>query len=554
MIDPLTGLQKPDDLFVDPTNPDNQAAGMLPTDTMLTAGVNGGGGSAPSGKSGAGATKVDNSLVTIPPPGGSAGAGAMPTTGPLSLLPPEQSKTEVSTSGPSSSVTSERVAPSVQNAANQVGLGVSEALAATEQNKTAEQAKIAEEAKELQVKKDAAKEEALRKELAVITEGMGQREALEERNKAVSAANTKIAEAQKRVDTAYADTQKGAFTSKWGEVLAGIMVAASRRNLRAMGENPANSGVAATVDNFIAADKAKKMNAYLKSKEFLADAQSLPGKAKQAEAEKRAELAAATAQELKILAARTESLSKSAEADPNLVKAQADALKAKALQEEESARIGLLKTGLESAQVASPNVKVSSDSGKTTTSRTDVDKPGDTGDKVTVGKYNFNIRGSSAEQAGMRKKAAATDNLVKNLDELYKLIDQGADPLTTGEQRAKIQTRMGQLTGQIKESEELGALDNGVIRLVESQIGDPLSLKSVFSGGSEGAKKKVELVKQGAKEALASSLVTHGNDPQAVREAILGTKPDEWRNVTRDINGVKYERTGPGPKDWRKVK
>lgn len=556
-INLLTGLDEDQPpLFTDPNDPDAQAASMMPDDTAYTV-RNGVGGSASVGKAENAAIKANNGLVTIPPAGGVAGAGAQAQTAPTSLFPPEQSKTEVRNEGKSSTTTVERVAPAVQEAAGKVTSGVEGAIAQRSETQDA----IADDANAqravLQTVRDAAREKALRTELAQRGAEIGNIEAKEVRIKAESDAAKTIADAQKKADAAYAETQKGAFTSRWGEALAGLVVAASRRNLRKMGEDPNKSGVAKTINDFVEKDKSRKLNAYLKSDQFLTDSKALPGKAREAEARKRAEIQGELSGELKLLADRFESLKSSAEADPKVVDAHVALAREKAQQEEADGILKLTQQNLEATQTANPNVKTAIDSGKTTTTRTDVDKPASQEDgRISVGKFNFNARGSSAEQAGMRKKATATNNLDTNLGELDQLLAEGASPLTTGTRRAEIETRVGILTGKIKESEELGALDNGVERLVKSQIGDPLSMKqALIGGGAEGARAKIKIVREGAKKDLANSLITHGNDPAAVREAVLGEKPNQnFTPEERDIGGVKYRRVGPGPKDWKKVK
>lgn len=215
------------------------------------------------------------------------------------------------------------------------------------------------------------------------------------------------------------------------------------------------------------------------------------------------------------------------EAQLRLVEAQLEANIAKLGPQKAAAANDLLKRSTAKADAALDLERA--DKFNRLTERQDTDreypaKDAGAGSGVTVGGKTFATRGTPAEQGKVRDKAAATKSLLTQLDEYDALIAEGASPGTTGTRRADIKSRLAALTGAIKESKQLGALDNGVQNLVKGMVGDPTSLTTIFEGGSEGIRKKIANTRSEATKSLGDTLVVHGNDPNAVNDAI-GVKP-----------------------------
>lgn len=275
-----------------------------------------------------------------PPPLDAAGGGApapapvapaAPPAGaaPLSVFPPEQNKT-VSTDS--------TVAPSPIAAK-----ALADHTRATDALVDATNRKADADTKVLQAEANADK---MRADKALELEKKRQEEdhaALQRREEAQAAAQEHIAAAQADVDQKYAQTGKGFFTDKpWGyKLLAGLAVWSSTKNSYLLGTDPNDSPIQRTLNQLITQDSQKRMNDYLKSKEFLAERKKGPEAVKSAYALKQAEISARHAQELKILEAEADQMKKSAKADPAIVETAQAVIRRKAEQENAKAQFGL---------------------------------------------------------------------------------------------------------------------------------------------------------------------------------------------------------------------
>ncbi len=102
---------------------------------------------------------------------------------------------------------------------------------------------------------------------------------------------------------------------------------------------------------------------------------------------------------------------------------------------------------------------------------------------------------------------------VEKMDELQKLIETHGTETWPTKAKADMQALKASLLGDLKEAEELGALDNGVSRLVDEQIGDPTAWNFGLGNWAENADSRIaktrELVANKAKrKANAYGLVT----------------------------------------------
>jgi hypothetical protein len=260
------------------------------------------------------------------------------------------------------STTREIVSPRVKAAAETMQGAAREAQDASTNVQLAEQQKNEAETRFLQATKDAAKEKAeadARSAKAVLE---GRAEAARKLQEQEAAAASQVTAAQKKVDQDFAQTQRNYWSDKpwYYEALAGIAQAASRRNLRIMGEDPNKSGVAATIDAKLAEDRNRRHEQYRRSKEFLEDAKKLPGRAREAYDRKLADLMSQQSAELKLAAADAERLKAVADADPEYIATQQNALLAKSNELAAAAKIKYGQLGLEASQAANPNVKVTS--------------------------------------------------------------------------------------------------------------------------------------------------------------------------------------------------
>lgn len=358
-INPLTGLPEEETGLVDP-NAVAAAPPVLPTGGIGAAPVTemaGGGGAftAAAGKA------ADLAAARAP-------------SGPV----PEPQQPMIQIGGPkvdstttTSATTREIVAPKVQAAAEKVEKQAQAASDAATNVQIAEAQANEAQTQFLQATKDAAKTEAQAKADSARAIVQGRAEAAAEMQRREAEAAEKVKVAQDAEDRAHAATGRTFWNDKpwFYEALAGIAVAASRRNLRAMGEDPNKSGVAQTITGLLEQDKAKKMHTYLRSKEFLADAKKLPGQAREAYNLRLADLEAGQAAQLKLAAAEAEKLKATADADPEYVATQQQVLLAKSQELGAAAQLKYGQQGAAAAQMANPNEKRSS-----STTRVDVDE------------------------------------------------------------------------------------------------------------------------------------------------------------------------------------
>lgn len=150
-----------------------------------------------------------------------------------------------------------------------------------------------------------------------------------------------MVKAKEGVELAYQQQQRGYFADKpwFTGVLAAVAVAASRRNMRIMGENPNASGVQASIDKAIDQDLKAKEARYLKSKEYLEEVKARPGEARKLLERKRGEFVAMQAAELNIIAKEAAKMKASQALDPARVDAEADRIVATAQEKYAEGRL-----------------------------------------------------------------------------------------------------------------------------------------------------------------------------------------------------------------------
>lgn len=263
-------------------------------------------------------------------PGTDPGSGGGGTLAPILGMPQEQSK--------SINTNEQKVAsPATQKQLDQAVDATGRAQAARAADQTAAFTR------ELAVR--AADENQASEELASEKQKATQiADAQRQRLEAEKAAQTTIAQAREQVDRDYATAGRNYWADRpmAAQIFAAIAVAASRRNQRIMGEDPDKSGVKAILDGAIDRDTKARMSTYLKSKQYLEDAQKLPGKAKEAYEAKLKQIQDSQAQELRIIAKEADVLKKSQKADPNAVLAEQQVLEAEADRKDAESMVKLL--------------------------------------------------------------------------------------------------------------------------------------------------------------------------------------------------------------------
>jgi hypothetical protein len=431
-----------------------------------------------------------------------------------------------------------------QDAANDLEFQKRRIVEATETQMDAEnkidQVALAAESRRLELERSAAEEEALKRQ-----------EIENKRVEAEAAADKELADADARVkekQDAAINWNKGRVPFK---ILSAVMRAAAIPDAVRMNANadPMNNPVARTLDAALAEEKKVKQEEFLASKEWR-DAL----KTKNAEHIKRtydrgiAKLnidVTAKARNLLMSEKADQLAQRTAKLDPNGDAYRGAKDVALATLNAQDARDRITLSQPYEATVSSGGKTITTVNKTTEGSKGSGKDPSE--NLVTYNGVDFPVRGGTAEAASARKKAAATQTMTKMLSEYETLLSEGASPITTGKRRAEIESMIGKLTGKIKEAEELGALDNGVIRLVNGVVGNPLEWKSLLSGGSTGVLKKVQEARFAAQEAMADTFKTHGNDPKHVDSVVLGRSSDSKSDITPErLKGLSIDKLRVG--------
>jgi hypothetical protein len=327
-------------------------------------------------------------------------------------------------------------------------------------------------------------------------------------------AQQKIEAAQKRVDAANANAQKGYFAdqSTGYKIIQALLTYSSVRSSLALGQDPNDSPFMRATRDAVERDKERKMMEVRASKEFLEAARRGPEEARQFLQDARADIEAGTARQLQITLKKAEALKASRKLDPKILETNIAAANAEADAKVLQAQQGLVDQELRRGALG--NRKVTTTAAPLTAAQMKASQP----DNRLLVRWNgrdYSTR-NLTDGTQLRKKAGATNSLVQQLDKLEGLIKQyDATPLTYGEGRAKIEAAIGRLTGGIKESKELGALDKGVQTLVASMISDPTSLKAwLLKGGQKGSLAGIQALRQEAVSDMENSLTAQGNEVQ----------------------------------------
>lgn len=141
----------------------------------------------------------------------------------------------------------------------------------------------------------------------------------------------------------------------------------------------------------------------------------------------------------------------------------------------------------------------------------------------------------------LQAKVTSTEKLISLLDEATALRSKMSIPFgETGpvfevlktDERRRLDTIQGILTGTIKETDELGALDNGVIRLVQSQAGD--------LGGLSDPTAKLQKMREAAVDDLRTS-VRNGFDPKSNPGMSADDLLPDLPNMSKGYSGTSDE-------------
>jgi hypothetical protein len=255
-----------------------------------------------------------------PPPVAAPAPVAAPSPAPapmgLVMQPTEQDKTVV---------TAKRASPESQRAMRE---GEAAGVALLDATRREQDAKAAQAKVDNQAGYDTAAREA---EHAKGRETF-QKQHLEWLKKVDEYAERDVKGATQRVEQDYQASQKNYWADKpwYAKVLAAVAVAASRRNMRIMGENPNASGVQAAIDSAVEEDKKAKEAKLLKSKEYLTLAKTRPADARALHEKRLKEFDAEQAAELTLVNKEAAKLKASKALDPALIDAQADVINATA--------------------------------------------------------------------------------------------------------------------------------------------------------------------------------------------------------------------------------
>ena len=308
----------------------------------------------------------------------------------------------------------------------------------------------------------------------------------------------KIDRAEKAVDLANAQAGQDYWADKSTgfKIIQALLTASSIKDSNTLGQDPSNSPFMQMTREAVARDKDKKLAAVRASKEFLEAARKGPEEARQFLLDAKADIDASTNRQLLITLKKAEAVKASKKLDPKLVQTYLDAAHAEIDANRLENQQTLTARDLQRGALLDRKQTVTALPGEKPKAPALVRWQGtdyNVGDEVTARK--------------LQDRVGATETLNGQLDKLAALLEEGASPLTTGERRSKIDTQIAILTGNIKESKQLGALDRGVQTLVGSMVNDPTSIKNwLFKGGAKGALASIQAIKEEARSSIDNGL------------------------------------------------
>jgi hypothetical protein len=330
-----------------------------------------------------------------------------------------------------------------------------------------------------------------------------------------------ITAAEEQVKRDQAESGKTPFTGNiGGAIFAALISGSSTKQAFILGKDPADMPAVRTIDRYLEQDKQNRLAKLASSKEWLAEKRKGPEAAKAAWQDAVDRIEIQSAARLRMAVAAAETLKANSKVDPARFQAIAQAAVA---QKEASAAEAAYRLAQRSSITR-------------TTETTRVPNAGaDPKNLVRWRGQNYNV-GDEVSARQMRDKAGATEGLVQQLDELEAAIQKyKTTPLSMGKERADVEANIARLTGAIKSSQSLGALDKGVQTLVSSMVSDPTSLKNwIFKGGREGSLSTIRAAKQeaiaGVENGLSANPAT-GFQRQAPAAASVasGVSPDRLK-------------------------
>lgn len=117
-----------------------------------------------------------------------------------------------------------------------------------------------------------------------------------------------------------------------------------------------------------------------------------------------------------------------------------------------------------------------------------------------------------AEAKNLRDGVAIVNDFTSGLDRLAELVRKNGSTELVGAESGEMQTLASQLKLSLKDVQKLGVLSASDAAFLENQIGDPSTLKSLFTTDAT-ALRQLETTKARAKSAIAEKLKASGYAP-----------------------------------------
>lgn len=256
-----------------------------------------------------------------PGPGGAPPSAAAGPAGPaLPAVPAPQQVTSTQTSERTVLSPESKAALEQANAASGAQMSAAQRLAAAKDAQTGGQA---------QDMRDAARQASIDAKQAEMADTQRQLERARYQE-ATAQAEEKIKAAQARADADFEKSQKSYWADKSTgfKILSAILEGAATRNSYTLGEDPNNNPVARTIREAVEGDKAKKLAAYKRSTEYLAEARKGPEAARHAMMDAIDDINAVAASALDVSLKKASALSASRKLDPQRLGAIIEATKA----------------------------------------------------------------------------------------------------------------------------------------------------------------------------------------------------------------------------------
>lgn len=390
-----------------------------------------------------------------PPPSAPPSGGAAAPPPPV-MAPPQQS-TNVHSEEHTVLSPESKAALAQANAASGAQTAAAQRLAASKDAQTGGQA---------QDMRDAARQASIDAKQAEMVDTQRQLEHARYQE-ALLHANEKIKAAQAKADADFETSQKSYWADKSTgfKILSAILEGASTRNSYTLGEDPNNSPVARTIREAVEGDKAKKLAAYKRSSEYLAEARKGPEAARAAMVNAIDDINAVAASAMDVSLKKAAALASSRKLDPQRLNALIEQTKAQNANDLAETTASIAQRNLAANAVTNSRVQNTKTTAPVEKAGQDTLVYGEGGKPIGRTKTPKQAEEANTVNGAFRKM----DGLMSALEQSYRTNGKAYNPFTGTYQDQK--NLKAELSATWKETAKLGALSGSDYKLMEDAVG-----------------------------------------------------------------------------------